>query len=161
VSTRRALAALLTLSSLLALPATALAVTIRASLTDVEADVMCVACHEPLAVAQSPQADSERAYILLLIRRGQTKAQIERQLVAQYGPSVLGKPPAHGFSLILYILPPVLVAIGLAVLAFTLPRWRRRAAARARASGPPLPPAVALSPGEAQRVEDELSRYPG
>ena len=35
----------------------------RASLTDIENDVMCVACHEPLAVAQSPQADAERNYI--------------------------------------------------------------------------------------------------
>jgi cytochrome c-type biogenesis protein CcmH len=140
----------------LALPAAAGAAVARTSLTDVEADVMCVACHEPLAVAQSPQADSERAYILRLVRRGETKTQIERDLVAQYGPSVLGRPPAHGFSLALYILPPALVAIGLAVLAFTLPRWRRRAAARS-ASSPPL----ALTQGEAQRLDDELSRYPG
>jgi cytochrome c-type biogenesis protein CcmH/NrfF len=142
----------------LALPAAAGAAVARTSLTDVEADVMCVACHEPLAVAQSPQADSERAYILRLVRRGETKTQIERDLVAQYGPSVLGRPPAHGFSLALYILPPALVAIGLAVLAFTLPRWRRRAAARS-ASSPP--PALALTQGEAQRLDDELSRYPG
>ena len=156
---RRPLAALLATTALLALPGGALAVTIRASLTDIEADVMCVVCHEPLAVAQSPQADAERAYILMLIHRGETKAQIERQLVAQYGPSVLGKPPAHGFSLLLYVLPPVLVAIGLAILAFTLPRWRRRAATRADAAA--ATPTVALSTGEAQRLEDELSRYPG
>jgi cytochrome c-type biogenesis protein CcmH len=143
------------------LPATALAVTIRASLTDVEADVMCVACHEPLAVSQSPQAEAERAFIMVLIRRGDTKAQIERQLVAQYGPSVLGKPPARGFSLLLYILPPVVLAIGISILAFTLPRWRRRTAARAQASAPGPRPALALSPGEAQRLDDELSRYPG
>ena len=158
---RRPLAALLALTIALALPAGALAVTIRASLTDVEADVMCVVCHEPLAVAQSPQADSERAYILMLIHRGRTKAQIERQLVVQYGPSVLGKPPAHGFSLLLYILPPVLIAIAVAILAFTLPRWRRRAAARAAASGPAVSPNLALSPGETQRLDDELHQYGG
>ena len=155
----RALAALLAVTTMVALPGGAVAVTIRASLTDVEADVMCVVCHEPLAVSQAPQADAERAYILMLIHRGETKAQIERQLVAQYGPSVLGKPPAHGFSLLLYVLPPVLLAIGVAILAFTLPRWRRRAAARAGADA--TVPALALSTGEAQRVEDELSRYPG
>jgi len=60
---------------------------------------MCVSCHEPLALAQSPQADSERAFVSMLIAKGLTKAQIENQLVAQYGPSVLGKPPAHGFNL--------------------------------------------------------------
>lgn len=156
---RRALAALLAAATVLALPGGALAVTIRASLTDIEADVMCVVCHEPLAVSQSPQADRERAFILMLIHRGETKAQIERQLVVQYGPSVLGKPPAHGFSLLLYILPPLLVAIGLATLVFTLPRWRRRAAARA--GGPAAAPTLALRSGEAQRLEDELSRYPG
>ena len=117
-----------------------------------------VACHEPLAVAQSPQAEAERRYILMLIHRGETKAQIERELVAQYGPSVLAKPPAHGFSLALYILPPALVAIGLAILAFTLPRWRRRVRAGAVA---PATAELALSPGETQRLEDELSRYGG
>jgi cytochrome c-type biogenesis protein CcmH/NrfF len=161
VRARRPLAALLAAAIMLALPAGALAVTIRASLTDIEADVMCVVCHEPLAVAQSPQADSERAYILMLIHRGESKARIERQLVAQYGPSVLGKPPAHGFSALLYILPPVLVAIGVAILAFTLPRWRRRAATSAAAAGPASSPALALRPGEAQRLDDELRQYGG
>ncbi len=50
---------------------------------------MCVACHESLAVAQSPEAFSERAYIRRLIAQGLTEKQIENQLVAQYGPSVL------------------------------------------------------------------------
>jgi cytochrome c-type biogenesis protein CcmH len=161
MTTRRPLAALLAVTALLALPAGASAVTIRASLTDVEADVMCVVCHEPLAVAQSPQADRERAYILTLIHQGEAKAQIEHALVAQYGPSVLAKPPAHGFSLLLYILPPVLVAVGLAILAFALPRWRRRSAARASASGSAISPAMALSPREAQRLDDELRHYRG
>lgn len=145
------------LVGLLAVPAVAGAVQIRTSLTAVEADVMCTVCHEPLAVAQSPQADSERAYIQTLIQRGETKAQIERELVVQYGPSVLAKPPARGFSLSLYILPPALVVIGLLILAVTLPRWRRRSAAAASAPSS----AVALSPVESQRLDDELSRYGG
>src|SRR5215469_3539746 len=92
-----ALLAALVLSS--GLPAYAAAATARSSLTDIESDVMCVACREPLEVAQSPQVDSERDYIRGLIAQGQTKPQIERSLVAQYGPAVLGKPPAHGFNL--------------------------------------------------------------
>ncbi len=77
-------------------PAAALAARGRASLTDIENDVMCVACHESLAVAQSPEAYSERAYIRALIGQGLTKKQIENQLVGQYGLAVLGKPPAQG-----------------------------------------------------------------
>jgi len=156
---RRTLAALLALLLTAALPGIALAARARASLTDIENDVMCVVCHEPLAVAQSPQADAERAYILRLIGRGETKTEIERQLVAQYGPAVLAKPPASGFSISLYVLPPALDAVGLAILFVTLPRWRARA--RRRSGGAAPEPALALNPSEAQRLEEELSRYGG
>jgi cytochrome c-type biogenesis protein CcmH len=136
-------------------PVAASAATARTSLTAVENDVMCVVCHESLAVAQSPQADSERAYIRMLIAQGQTKAQIERALVGQYGPTVLALPPAHGFNLAVYIVPPVLVAIGIVTLAITLPKWRRRSRA---ASPTPLPSGPALDPGDARRLDEDLAR---
>jgi cytochrome c-type biogenesis protein CcmH/NrfF len=130
----------------------------RASLTDIENDVMCVACHEPLAVADSPQAEAERAYVRGLIAQGLTKPQIERQLVGQYGPSVLGKPPAHGFNLTVYVLPPALVLIGLATLAFALPRWRRRTRAAHEASPPTQ---TAPSAADTRRLEEDLSTFRG
>jgi cytochrome c-type biogenesis protein CcmH len=145
-------------ASLLALPASALAVPARASLTDIENDVMCVVCNEPLAVSQSPQADQERSFIRTLIAQGKTKPQIERALVFQYGPAVLGKPPAHGFNLTVYVLPPAIVVLGIVVLALTLPRWRRRA--RATRAGPDLS-APRLEAAEERRLEEELSRYGG
>ena len=139
--------------------ASAGAVQPRASLTDIENDVMCVACHEPLAVAESPQSYAERDYIRSLIAQGETKAQIERALVAQYGPAVLGQPPAHGFNLTVYILPPALVLIGAAVLAFTLPKWRRRSRAAAVGAAASAQAAPQLSPEDAQRLEDDLVRH--
>jgi cytochrome c-type biogenesis protein CcmH len=138
----------------LLLPGAALA-TPHASLTDIENEVMCESCKEPLAVAQSPQADAERSFIRTLIARGQTKPQIERALVTQYGTDVLGRPPASGFNLTVYVLPPALVALGAAILAFTLPKWRRRsrtAAASAPAPGPRLPAE------DARRLEEDLAR---
>ena len=119
---------------------------------------MCTACREPLEVAQSPQADSERAYIRGLIAQGETKSQILKNLVAQYGTAVLGKPPAHGFNLTVYVIPPAILAFGAAILAFTLPRWRRRTRAAARA---PAATAPALDPADAQRLEQELSQFRG
>jgi cytochrome c-type biogenesis protein CcmH len=147
----------LALFSALVVPDSAAAATqARASLLDIENDVMCTVCNEPLAVAQSPEAYQERDFIRGLIAKGETKAQIERQLVVQYGPAVLGRPPAHGFNLTVYVLPPAILAVGIAILLVTLPRWRRRArAARTQplATGPPLDPA------ENERLEEELSRY--
>jgi cytochrome c-type biogenesis protein CcmH len=146
-----ALTATLTLGA----PSAAGASPPRASLTDIENDVMCVSCHEPLALAQSPQAFAERDFIRSLIAQGQTKAQIERALVVQYGPAVLGRPPAHGFNLTVYILPPVLVLAGVVILAITLPKWRRRARARAAT---PAPAGPALDSADARRLNEDLAR---
>jgi cytochrome c-type biogenesis protein CcmH/NrfF len=130
----------------------------RASLTDIENDVICVVCHEPLAVSQAPEADAERSFIRGLIAKGYNKQQIERQLVAQYGVAVLGKPPARGFNLTVYVLPPAIVLLGLAILAFTLPRWRRRTR-----ENQTRPSAARASPDPAdeRRLEEDLSRFAG
>ena len=137
-------------------PALATAATPRASFTEIEQDVMCIACHEPLAVAQSPESFSERAYIRTLIAKGLDKQQIEKQLVVQYGPAILAKPPAHGFNLLIYILPPVALVIAITALAIAIPKWRRRSRA---AEATALPSAPALDPDDARRLDDDLARH--
>jgi cytochrome c-type biogenesis protein CcmH len=154
---KRALAAVLAVLAAALAPAPALAAQPRASLTDIESEVMCVACKEPLEVAQSPQANSERDYIRTLISQGETKSQIEQALVGQYGPAVLGRPPAHGFNLTVYVLPPAIVAAGIALLALVLPRWRRRT----RATGEASPATPALTQADAARLDTEPARFDG
>ncbi len=144
------------LATLAASAQPAAALPARASLTDIANDVMCVSCHESLAVAQSPQAYAERAYIRTLISQGLDKQQIERQLVAQYGPAVLGRPPARGFNLTVYILPPAMLLIGLATLAVILPRWRRRAASAGAPAQAPV-----LSAADSARLQEDLARHGG
>jgi cytochrome c-type biogenesis protein CcmH len=127
----------------------------RPSLPAIERQVMCVTCKIPLNVAESPQADRERAYIQSLIDEGQSEAQIKRSLVAQYGPSVLGLPSARGFDLTVYLVPLAVVLALASVLMLLLPRWRRRARAQA-ARGPS---AVALSAADAARLDADLARF--
>jgi cytochrome c-type biogenesis protein CcmH len=131
----------------------------KTSLTAVEADVMCVSCRESLAVAQSPQAYAERAFIRTLVAQGYDKRQIEQALVAQYGPAVLGKPPARGFNLTVYVLPPALVLIGIVTLALVLPRWRRRTGAKGRTAASDQAPSI--TPQENARLEQELAHFDG
>lgn len=133
-----------------------LAATPKASLTSVESQYMCTSCHEPLPLAQSPQAQSEKQYLASLVNRGLTPRQIRAQMVANYGVAVLGQPPAHGFNLTVYILPPAIVILGIAGLLYALPKWRarsRRAAAEHPQGAPPLDPV------EADRLNDDLSRF--
>lgn len=130
----------------------------RASLTELESQLMCTACREPLAVAQSPEADQERDYIRTLIAQGLTTKQIEQNLVAQYGVGVLGRPPAHGFNLSIYLLPPAILIVGIAIIAVTLPRWRRRTRAATLDPDQSLP---ALDPLDQERLDKELSQFRG
>jgi cytochrome c-type biogenesis protein CcmH len=125
----------------------------RTSLPVIERQVMCVTCKIPLNVAQSPQADRERAYIQGLIDQGQTQAQIKNALVGQYGPAVLGLPGAHGFDLTAYLVPLAVLLALVGGLALLLPRWRR---ARAGSTSAPAP---ALEAGDAARLDADLARF--
>ena len=131
-------------------------VTPRASYIAVLNDVMCVVCHEPLAVAQSPEAFQERQYIRTLIAQGETRQQIEHNLVQQYGPAVLARPPAHGVNLLVYIVPLLVLILGLVTLAIFIPRWRRRGrqsdSEATRAAEP-------LDPADAKRLNEDLGRF--
>jgi cytochrome c-type biogenesis protein CcmH len=128
--------------------------TPRTSLPQIERQVMCVTCKIPLNVAQSPQADRERAFIQSLIDRGQSEAQIKRSLVGQYGASVLGLPADHGFDAAAYLVPLAAVLALAATLLVLLPRWRRRGG-----TGDTAPTATGLDPGDAARLESDLARF--
>lgn len=128
----------------------------RASFGELEGQLMCVICHEPLAEANSPEAIDERNYLRLLIARGEDRRQIERAMVAAYGPAVLASPPAHGFNVLVYVIPPVVVVCGIAVVLITLPRWRARSRA---GSAAPIATGAPLDPGDARRLDEDLGRF--
>jgi cytochrome c-type biogenesis protein CcmH len=126
----------------------------RASLPDIEDEVMCPSCGTPLALAFSPQAERERNFIREQIAAGRTKGQIKQALVAEYGKEVLALPEGSGFDLTAYLVPAAAVLGGAVALAFGLVRWRRR---------PPAPGSVPdeldLPPADSARLERDLSRY--
>ena len=137
------------------LPAAASATAARASRPTIERQVMCVTCKIPLNVAESPQADREKAFIQRLIDRGESEGQIKKALVAQYGPTVLGLPGDHGFDLTAYLVPLAVVVALAALLAVMLPRWRRRTPALAASAPEP----DRLSERDAERLESDLARF--
>ncbi len=149
---RRALAVLAAL--MVALTATATAATPRTSVTDVEDEVMCVACGVPLDIAESPQATQERQYIRKLVAEGKTKDQIKDELVAEYGSRVLATPKDSGFGLAAYLVPIALVLIALAAGAYFVPKWRRK-----RGDDGPVAEGPRLSDADARRLDEDLARY--
>ncbi len=151
---RRALVTL-ALALLLLAPAGARAQAPRASLVDIEDEVMCVTCKIPLNIAEGPQPDRQREFIRGLIAQGRTKEQIKTALVAEYGENVLALPDGEGVGLTAYLVPLALLALLVAGLALLLPRWR----ARERDGAAVAADEPALSGAEARRLDEDLARY--
>jgi cytochrome c-type biogenesis protein CcmH len=124
-------------------------------LPDIEDEVMCPTCGVPLALAFSPQANSERRFIQAEIERGRTKEQIKDALVAQFGAEVLALPDTDDstFNWSAYLVPLAVFLIAAVAIAVALRRWR------ARGPGEPAAPAPDLSPADRARVEQDLARY--
>lgn len=123
----------------------------RATLPDIEDEVMCPVCGTPLNQAQAPQAERQRALIRQLIAEGRTKEQIKARLVEEYGPAVLATPQSEGFDLAAWLVPIGLGAAAILVLAVAAVRWRRRPSLTGKEPAP-------LSAGEARRLDEDLAR---
>jgi cytochrome c-type biogenesis protein CcmH len=146
-----ALAALL-LALLAPLPAIAAPAV---NINEVEEEVMCPVCGTLLALAESPQAQREKAFIGRLIGEGKSKGEIKDALVDQYGSAVLALPKSSGFDLSAYLVPIVAFVLAVVLLGFGVYRWRR-------SSGPPDDrPAAARGPTDAERerLDADLARY--
>jgi cytochrome c-type biogenesis protein CcmH len=146
----RALLVLL-LSLLLVTPAAA--AEPRASLTDVEDEVMCLECGTALNVSNSAVADQERDFIAELIAQGKTKQEVKDALVAEYGPRVLAVPGDDGFELTAWLVPVLAALAALALVVLTARRWRGTRDDDGDGGDP------ALDPDDARRLDAELAAF--
>jgi cytochrome c-type biogenesis protein CcmH len=145
---------LLALLLALLLAAPAAAAEPRASLTDIEDEVMCLECGTALNVSNSEVAAQQRDFIAELIAQGKTKQQVKDALVAEYGQRVLAEPRDDGFQLTAWLVP-VLAALGaLALVVLTARRWRSTRPAQPETGGDP-----ALDPEDARRLDAELAAF--
>ena len=123
------------------------------TLGELEGEVVCPTCHTTIDQSSSPIANRMKLFITARIRAGDTKSEIERKLVAQFGPEVIAKPSKHGFDLVAWLLPLFLVAGGAVAVAAAAWGWRN-ASARGRAT-----PAEPLDEELERRVDEELARF--
>lgn len=129
----------------------ALASESRPTLAEIESEVVCPTCHTTLDQSSSPVALRMRTFIRARIAAGDTKSEIKRRLVEDFGEQVLASPPKRGFNLLAWVLPPVLAVAAAALLAVLAVRWSRR-----RDAAPVDVPAA--DPALERRIDDELAR---
>jgi cytochrome c-type biogenesis protein CcmH len=145
----------------LALAAPALASERHPTLGELEGQLMCPICAgETLAQSDAPAAQRIKAYIQQRIAAGDTRSEIKRKLVDQWGKRILAAPPRHGFDLLAWALPLVGLLGGAGVLGLLAWRWTRvrepePAPQRWSLNGHPL------DPDEERRLDEELARFDG
>ena len=126
----------------------------KASLPDIEDEVMCPVCGTLLSLAaEAPQANDQRKLIRRLIDQGLTKEEIKDRLVEEFGPEVLATPDTKGFDLAAWIVPGLAIVLVGGAIIVGLRRWRRTG------DGDEPPPASKLDSEDAKRLEEDLARY--
>ena len=121
------------------------------SVAELENEVMCTVCHQLLSQSQSAFADGVRKQIQEKHDLGWSKQRTLDWLVQQYGEEVLAAPPKHGFDLLAWVIPAVVLVGGAAVaaaLAMSGSRGRR----------PPPPPSSPADAAMDARIDADLER---
>ncbi len=101
----------------------------------------CPVCENiPLDVCGTVACQQWRDEIRLNLAEGLTEEQIHELFVARYGDRVLAEPPRHGFNWLVYIVPPVVIALAAFLLYRGLQSWRKPLTQTAASQAENAPP---------------------
>jgi cytochrome c-type biogenesis protein CcmH len=99
--------------------------SVAARAHSLETELKCPECQGlSVAESQAPTSRAIRADIKRRIARGQSDADIRQAYVDDYGESILLSPQGSGISLLVWILPVVVLALGATGIVFALRRNR-------------------------------------
>ena len=117
----------------------------------------CPVCpNTPLDVCETQACKDWREQIRDKLASGWNEQQIMDYFVLQYGERVLGEPQRSGFSSMVWILPLIVVLLGIVIVWQVLRSWRTKNA-RQETSSISVPPASdRISPELWALVEKEL-----
>ena len=111
--------------------------------------IMCPVCPgESIDQSQNPLAVQMRAIVSEKLGQGVTEGDIKEFFVERYGPSVLLEPPTQGFSLVVWVIPPIVVVGAILALCLVLRSMRRP-----RTAGPEV------SSDSVRLTQEERARY--
>jgi cytochrome c-type biogenesis protein CcmH len=136
----------------LVLAGPAVASEARPTQHELESELICPTCHTTLDQSNAPVAQQMKAVIAARIAAGDTKTEIERRLVADYGRGVLAKPDTKGFDLLAWVLPIAGLLVGAVVVGVAAWRWSGRRGVADDVDAEPLEPELE------QLVDEELRR---
>ncbi len=119
-------------------------------------ELFCPVCENtPLDVCPTQACAQWRELIRTKLAEGWSADKIKQYFAAQYGARVLSEPPRQGLNWLIYIIPPVLMLIGVYILFRAFQSMRKTALVDLDgAAEPTLPDADEYL----RRVEEELKK---
>ncbi|MCX6509756.1 MAG: cytochrome c-type biogenesis protein CcmH [Actinobacteria bacterium] len=106
--------------------------TAQDRVTTISRSVKCPVCSgESVAESNAPASQEIRRQIAEQVQQGQTDEEIRSFYAAKYGQAILLTPSASGVNALVWILPIVAFAIGIAALVIVFRRWSSMPAERA------------------------------
>jgi cytochrome c-type biogenesis protein CcmH len=89
------------------------------------------------------------------IASGTSDDMIVQDFVQGYGVQVLSSPPNSGFNRVAWLLPGIVFALGLGLVAWVVGRWRHNSLVTASA---PRAPQISVSPDALARAREKVDR---
>jgi cytochrome c-type biogenesis protein CcmH len=127
---KRLLMRLIVLTSVLTMSGPVAASDLEQQARELEAMLIAPCCFsQQVSVHLSPAADEVRQDIRKRLAAGETREQILDAYVARYGNRILAEPPAEGLTRVLYILPPLALALTAALVVVIVRRFTASQAA--------------------------------
>jgi cytochrome c-type biogenesis protein CcmH len=118
----------------------------------VASQLYCPVCENtPLDVCPTLACSQWRATIKEKLAEGWNEQQIKDYFVAQYGERVLAEPSTRGLNILVWVLPPVIVVVGIVVYIVLVRRMHKPVAAPASAPAESKDDYV-------RRLEEELAK---
>lgn len=89
-------------------------------------DLQCPVCqNESVADSQAQLSQDMRRVIRQKLQEGQSPEQIKAYFVQIYGEGILLEPPKHGFGLLIWAQPFLVILVGALIIGLALSRWVR------------------------------------
>ena len=98
--------------------------TAQDRVSSISRTVKCPVCSgESVAESNAPASQEIRRQIAEQVQQGQTDDEIRSFYAAKYGQAILLTPSASGVNALVWILPVVALAVGIAALVIVFRRW--------------------------------------
>lgn len=130
--------------------------TAQDRVSSISRTVKCPVCSgESVAESNAPASQEIRRQIAEQVQQGQTDDEIRSFYSAKYGQAILLTPSASGVNVLVWILPIVALALGVAALVIVFRRWSSMPSERATEEDRELVDSALRAEAEEIRLEND------